>query len=260
MVLTGDGGDEVLSGYPTYLGLKYSEFIKKLPSFLKSGIPITGRIVAPLLKGKVRYLLNRGINFVYASSLPFENWIVLKSTWADFKIIKSLKAFPVEDYFSDLLKNCSYKDNFYKLMFVHFKHDLPNDFLVKVDRMSLAYSLEARLPFLDHRLIEFMVQVDKNVKIQGQEQKSILRNTVGKKLPVSLLKAPKKGFAVPLREWFKNKDDIPDLATLCSEDFGLDRPLIERIIDQNRSGKKDYGNFIWQLFVLKNTIQNSGVK
>ncbi len=88
-------------------------------------------------------------------------------------------------------------------MYLNFKHDLPNDYLVKVDRMSMANSLETRVPFLDHRLVEFMVQVDKKVKMQGWERKSILRNTIGKKLPPNVLAAPKKGFGIPLREWFK---------------------------------------------------------
>jgi asparagine synthase (glutamine-hydrolysing) len=260
MVLTGDGGDELLSGYPTYLGLKYSVFLKKMPSFIRSSIPVAAGLFANFFKGNTRYLLNRGINFVHASNLPFEKWILSKSCWADLDLIKNLipdsnKVFPIEDYFSDLMKGCTYKDDFYKLMFVHFKHDLPDDFLVKVDRMSLAYSLEARIPFLDHRLIEFMVNVDKNVKIQKKEQKSVLRQTIGKRLPESLLNAPKKGFSVPLREWFKDQNDITGLSTLTSQDFGLNSATIKKVIDQNSSGNQDLGNFIWQLFVLKEIMQ-----
>ena len=97
----------------------------------------------------------------------------------------------------------TYKNDFYKMMYVNFKHDLPNDSLVKVDRMSMANSLEARVTFLDYRLIEFMIHVDKDIKLQGWELKSILRNTIAKKLPPSVLSAPKKGFGIPLREWFK---------------------------------------------------------
>jgi asparagine synthase (glutamine-hydrolysing) len=262
MVLTGDGGDEVLSGYPTYLGLKYSGLIKKMPSFLSSGMPFIASQFVPIFKGKTRYLFNRGINFINASSLPFEKWIVLKSCWADLKLIKELvpasdKVFPVEQYFSDLLKSCLYKDDFYKLMFIHFKHNLPDDFLVKVDRMSMAYSLEARIPFLDHRLIEFMVKVHKDVKIRGQEQKSILRNTIGKRLPANLLKAPKSGFTVPLREWFKYENNELGLSSLYLEDFGLNKGVVKELIDLNNSGKQDLGNFIWQLFVLKEVMQTT---
>lgn len=265
MVLTGDGGDEVLSGYPTYLGLRYSEFLKRLPDFIRSCIPAIFRLFTPVLKGNARYLLNRGINFIDASDLPFEKWIVSKSVWADYKLIKELipesyRVFSVEDYFSDLLKSCSYNDDFYKLMFVHFKHNLPDDFLVKVDRMSMSYSLEARIPFLDHRLIEFMIKVDKKVKIQGNEQKSVLRQTIGKQLPVELQNARKRGFAVPLREWFKDENNEFGLSTLYTQDFGLNMGAIKRVIEQNNSGKQDFGNFIWQLVVLKEIIQNSDFK
>ena len=163
----------------------------------------------------------------------------------------------LSDFIDNFYAKHSVQDPFYKLMLFQFKVLLPDDFLVKVDRMSMAYSLETRIPFLDYRLVEFMMQVSKNVKMQGYERKSVLRNSIGKKLPASLLKAPKKGFSVPMREWFKDKTFDTKLQTLHETDFGLDRKIIKQIIDDNKSGKTDLGNFIWMLFTLKAWMEKS---
>jgi asparagine synthase (glutamine-hydrolysing) len=132
---------------------------------------------------------------------------------------------------------------------LNFKFNLPDDYLVKVDRMSMANSLETRAPFLDHRLIEFMVKVDKNVKLQGWERKSVLRTSIGKQLPRQLLKVPKRGFGVPLREWFKkdynsSKFELENIKSVC------DSITIKQIIDDNTKGVRDNGNFLWTLILL----------
>jgi len=157
----------------------------------------------------------------------------------------------VKDYINDKLKNCRFSDSIYRLNHFHLKGSLPEQMLTKVDRMSMAHSIETRVPFLDHRLVEFMYQVDFSVKMKGYERKSVLRNTIGKKLPVELLNAPKKGFSVPLREWFKGNSFSEKLNELTSSNNGLNNQLVSKIIDDNRSGKKDNGNFIWQLFLYQ---------
>ena len=121
-------------------------------------------------------------------------------------IPESVPQIPIEDYFSDALASCPFTDGFYRQMYFNLKVSLPDDMLAKVDRMSMAHSLEARVPFLDHRLVELTYQVHKDVKMPGLRRKDLLRRTVGRHLPPSLLKAPKMPFSVPLREWFKQND------------------------------------------------------
>lgn len=161
----------------------------------------------------------------------------------------------IEDYYDELMNNIPYQDDFYKLMYLNFKHDLPDDYLVKVDRMSMANSLETRTPFLDYRLIDFMVRVDKSVKHQGWERKSVLRKTIGKSLPQSLHKAPKRGFGVPLREWFKSDTNMQDIqlkkiSSICNE------KVIRNIVNENVIGKRDNGNFIWSILMLEENLRN----
>lgn len=135
-------------------------------------------------------------------------------------------------------------------MFLNLKLSLPDDMLVKVDRMSMAYSLETRTPFLDYRLIEYMVGVHKDIKMKKYERKTVLRNTIGLNLPQEILSAPKKGFTVPLREWFKGNTFDQKLEDLKDSTPFLNKEAISSIINLNNSGKKDYGNFIWMLFIL----------
>jgi len=81
--------------------------------------------------------------------------------------------------------------------------------------------------------------------------KHLLKRTIGRRLPPSLLKAPKMSFNVPLREWFKQDDFLDRLRNLERTDFGVNRAVIGEIVEGNRSGRQDYGDFIWRLFVLK---------
>ncbi len=259
MVLTGDGGDEVLSGYPAYQGLKFAGLYNKLPGIIARGLPTLLSLAVNNLNGDIRYKLNRIVNVLYTSNLSFQNRYLEKNTKVGLKTIKKLvhsidDIIPIEDYMSDVLASIPAKDDFYKLMYFHFMHNLPNDFLVKVDRMSMAYSLETRVPFLDHRLIEFMFQVDKNIKMQGWERKSILRGTVGKLLPKSILQASKKGFSIPVREWFKREDFFLGNSLKNAKEI-LNPVVIDNIVRENQQGNNDNGNFIWQLFVLNEILE-----
>ncbi|MES2132264.1 MAG: asparagine synthase (glutamine-hydrolyzing) [Bacteroidota bacterium] len=257
MVLTGDGGDEALSGYTAYKGIKVTSFINNnLPGVFKKIIIGSVNTAAKVFKGSLRYKLNKISNVLQTSNLPFHIRVAEKIACTSLKDIKTItKNIPgviaVETYFESLLQTCRFKDDFYKLMYVHYLHNLPNDYLVKVDRMSMANSIETRVPFLDFRLIEFMATVHKDVKMQGWELKSVLRNSIGKNLPASVLNAPKRGFGIPLREWFK-EEGFNDLLeeNLQKVKEMLDRDTINKIVTENKEGKKDNGNFIWALIQL----------
>ena len=158
---------------------------------------------------------------------------------------------PIEDYINDFVKKINYKDDFYKLMHIDLKSRLPDGYLAKVDRMSMANSIETRAPFLDYRLIEFMTGIDKNIKQNNFETKSILKRTIAKDLPKRLLNAKKKGFVAPLTDWFKNEDNSYLLKNLKNSDWKLDNEVIQNILIQNSNSNSDNGLFIWQLLILR---------
>ena len=255
MVLTGDGGDEVLSGYSSYQGIRFAEKYQRLPRGLQTGLPMFLNQSARLFTGKYRYALNRYGNLLRSSSKPYDLRLLEKRAKPGASILKSLinpniKSWPIEEFIIDAIKACPYHDDFYKQMYFNYKYDLPDDLLVKTDRMSMAHSLEARLPFLDYRLVEFMAGVDKTVKMQGWERKSVLRNTLAKQLPKKLMTAPKKGFRVPIREWFKQEHINNKLENSESMDALFNKAVLRKLIIDNKEGRQDHGNLLWSLLVL----------
>ena len=261
MVLTGDGGDEVLSGYNSNLVEKFAEQYQRFPSFLRNKLPYMISYSGKFASGDNRYKINQVAKAISFSNKSFEERMMAKS-WckpemAEKLIPNSEKQIKLRDFFSDFYSKYPSKHPFYRLMFFQFKVLLPDDFLAKVDRMSMASSLETRVPFLDYRLVEFMAKADRDVKMQGYQRKSVLINTVGKRLPSALLRAPKKGFTVPLRKWFADKSFEQKLQSLYSQDFALDKKTIKKLIEDNNSGKEDFGNLIWMLFVLKKWLSTN---
>jgi asparagine synthase (glutamine-hydrolysing) len=261
MVLTGDGGDEVLSGYTIYQHEKYATQYQKLPYWIKNKFPVFLDFISESLNGSLKHKINRAKIVSFSSNMNFQNRYLYKTAAIDLSIIKSItndiKMYPIEEFIGDFMKKYNYKDPFYQLMYLNLKLSLPNDMLVKVDRMSMAHSLETRAPFLDFRLIEYMAGVHKNIKMHNYERKTILKRTIAQKLPKKLLVAPKKGFSVPLSTWFKTESFTSMINDLENNLPFLDKNIFRELIRTNKydNGNGELGNFIWMLFVL-----NEGTK
>ena len=135
-------------------------------------------------------------------------------------------------------------------MYFNYKVSLPDDMLTKVDRMTMAWSLEARVPFLDYRLVELLSVVHKDVKLPGLTRKAVLRNTVGRRLPEALLAAGKRGFVTPLRSWFRQGDFADSIVKHSVAMTGLSGPVVDQILAEQRAGQRDHGNLLWMLMVL----------
>lgn len=260
MVLTGDGGDEVLSGYTNYVTEKLSSQYCRLPGVLRRGIYSSAKVAVGVARGRMRYRLNSAERFLRLAGSSYNDRTVAKMSWLNPDAIAELipahvAQIGMRDYFADAMAACQFTDGFYRQMYFNLKVSLPEDMLTKVDRMSMAHSLEARVPFLDHRLVELTYKAHKNIKLPGLTRKNLLRRTVGLQLPVSLLNAPKKSFMVPLRDWFREDILRQHLESLRRCDFGLNNDRIGAVIDANSEGRNDYGDFIWRLFVLKHWIE-----
>jgi len=255
MALTGDGGDEVLSGYTSYTTEKMTENYRAVPGALRHAAHLSTKLSAKIARGRLKHRLNSGERFLRLAECSYNERAIAKmSTLGPDSIRKlipqSTRHIDFADYFSDTMAKCPFTDAFYRQMFFHLKVSLPDDMLAKVDRMSMSHSLETRVPFLDHRLVELSYGVHKDVKMPGLRRKDLLRRTIARRLPQSLLKAPKMPFSVPMREWFRQADFNERLRALERQDFGLNSGVIRDIVEANRTGQKDYGDFIWRLFVL----------
>lgn len=254
MVLTGDGGDEVLSGYTTYQGERFASYYNRLPGVVTAGLPglidFMGHF--PGKNGQDRHQRIR--ETIRSSSLPFPDRLISKASWIPRLLLNNLlkpgHQYRIEDYFRDFFRDCTYQNPFYKLMYYNLYLSLPDDMLAKVDRMSMAHSLEARVPFLDHRLVEFMVTVDMNVKMPGFTRKQVLLQTVGRELPEYLTTIRKRGFVVPVRKWFTGDEYVSQKDRLLDLPF-INREVMQEILEANRSGKHDYGNFLFMMLMLR---------
>jgi asparagine synthase (glutamine-hydrolysing) len=258
MVLTGDGGDEVLSGYRGYQVEKFISRYQSIPNPLRGISRRLMRFGTNLSRGRTRYRFARYQRLLETSEHPFEKRILGKAVMLEKNVrdilLANHRVYPASEFFRDFMKNCTFTDSFYRMMYYNLKLTLPDGMLTKVDRMSMAFSLEARVPFLDYRLVEFMTRVHKDVKLTGIERKSVLRNTVAKRLPESLLTASKRGFRVPLREWFKDKRVENIFRSTVGINSGLNKSMLNEIYIDNQTGKKDYGNVIWMLFLLERAM------
>ena len=265
MVLTGDGGDEVLAGYTTYQGEKFAGQYQLLPSPIRKLLPRLVKLLAKPLRGNLRYKFNRISKVLESSNLSFEKRLLTKLCHTspdnlDLIIHPDTKSISFFDFYKDVMKNCRFKDPFYKLMYFQHKVTLPGDMLTKVDRMSMAHSIETRIPFLDHRIVELLFRAHKNIKTKGYINKIILRNAVANhSLPKELLTVAKKGFSVPLRDWFMEdnlNNKIRDILLNNNASSVYKSDGIEKLINENKDGKADVGNFIWMVIVLKKFLDS----
>ena len=183
VVLSGEGSDEVNGGYGKYL--KYFMFnehpyTKKLQSLYK--VPFLQSDVGEMIR-KTTFSPERYNN----SYMPFQNDIK--------KLIKQPKLYEESNSYFQLSK---------ELMVLDFNTWLKNDLLVKVDRMTMAHALEARVPYLDHNYIELMYGIPSSKKFKSFKTKALLRRLMSKKIPYNILNRRQHGFNVPLEKWFQN--------------------------------------------------------
>ena len=255
MALTGDGGDEVLCGYTIHQGERFAASYQRLPSiFRRKLVPACVGGFSSVAPGRIKAYLVRSKEIASSSALEFVDRLEAKQS--GFKrierrelLVEGQSIIPARDFIESALEPVKHRDNFTRLNYWLHKISLPDDMLCKVDRASMANSLETRAPFLDHRIIELLASVSMKIKLVGYERKRILRKTIGLTLPAELLRARKRGFAVPLRDWFSNGNpsSIEEHAReLCKKGLVQKKNLLD-IINQHRTGNRDAGRALWIL-------------
>lgn len=260
VVLTGDGGDEVLSGYTRYQGEKLSQWWGRVPAVLRTGVaPGLLHAARSMMPGASRSRLDRAARVLESANMTFEDRITRKQSWSPAALRAGLlrtpeaRPAPAREFVDEAMRGCPARDPFQRLAWFDYKLMLPSQMLTKVDRMSMGRSLEARVPFLDHRLVELMAPVSAAVKFPGMTRKYVLRRAMGSQLPRELLRAPKRGFNVPLREWFRGGSPVELLqahAAAGALDACVDRAALGRVIEEHRAGRADRGNLLWILLQL----------
>ncbi|MEA1966983.1 MAG: asparagine synthase-related protein [Thermodesulfobacteriota bacterium] len=148
-----------------------------------------------------------------------------------------------------------------KILYTDLKTYLPGDILVKVDRMSMAHSLEVRAPILDHKVIEYAASIPIALKYNKGEKKYILKQVLKNKLPDEILYRKKMGFSVPLADWFRDelKSDVENTlfgANSCISTF-FNTDTLHRIWEIHQSGRKNYGAVLWAIYMFELWFQKA---
>lgn len=263
MVLSGDGGDEILAGYETYQAYYFHRLYRMLPEWLKTNVIMKLIELLPSSDAKVSldYKLRR---FVKSGGCSSEDahatWRMIFDADDRRKIVSSCENDSIDKY--DVIN--LYRQNFLKtnaqlplnrLLYVDTRFYLPNDMLVKVDRMTMANSLEAREPLLDYRLVEFAASLPPRLKLKYLMQKKyILKASMKGKLPNNIVYRKKAGFNVPNARWIKKdlKDFVMDHLSekRIKETSILDADSVGKILADHFQEKADNSHKIWCLLTL----------
>jgi asparagine synthase (glutamine-hydrolysing) len=256
VALSGDGADEIFGGYATYTADRIARYLRRLPPSL---LRAAGRTLNawPVSDEKIglEYCLKR----LFAGSLmPEDDAHVYWNGTFSHSERSSLLAEPDEKPLLDLFRNTrtGMEDSNSLAPFFNFDQNyyLTDDILSKVDRMSMAHSVEVRPPFLDHRIAEFSASLPDSLKIQGLQQKRVLRELMKNRLPASIAKRKKIGFDIPTHDWFRGILRPLLLETLTPKavsESGIFRwETIDSLIAAHLNRRANLGFHLWGLVTL----------
>ena len=255
VVLSGDGGDELFGGYERYLVDDRRRGFDCIPSVIRKGLLRLSRCLPQSAYGK-NFLRNASLAAParYVDSLCYFSEDAKHALLSD-ETRSGLGNYNSADAFANLIAVPASPDPLDHLLYLDSKTYLPGDILTKVDRMTMAHSIEARAPLLDHKLIEFVQSIPAGLKLRGRETKSILKKAVAGLIPEEIINRPKQGFGVPIRKWFNGElrellhDTLTDKQT--RERGLLNQRAVLAVLEEHRRGRRDNAFHLWGLLTLE---------
>lgn len=264
VTLSGDGGDEIFGGYDTYVAQNMDQrFYGRLPQWMRQKtMPYLLDLVPP--QPAKKGLINKAKRFVEGAAMPsawqHTRWMMFMNQQDKGMLYKpgvreaingDSPGALIERYFDEV----SQQNRLAQQQYVDVKTYMVDNILVKVDRMSMAASLEARVPLLDHRIVEFALNLPPHLKLNGGETKAILRRVMDGRLPESILKKPKEGFSIPLKHWMR-EDLRPLMTDLLSADTVrrrgyFDPNTVSRWVQEHLDQKANHSHRLWTLMVFE---------
>jgi len=249
VALSGDGGDEGFGGYTRYI--ETLSGVPQLPSLLRGSVSALASAL-PLVAPGRNWLLNlaRSPRGRYASTVAAP---VRASEGGVMRDEIAARHPTIDQILEDVFNKSGARDFTTQLMVVDLLSYLPGDILTKVDRMSMAPSLEARVPLLDHVVVEFAVSLPSSLKMRDGVGKWLLRRAIQGTVPDSVLTRPKQGFGVPLSRWFRRElsHRIDQLLSPSSTIYEFYDPArVRGIVTEHRAHRRDHSGTIWRLMLL----------
>src|SRR5262245_11339963 len=255
VALSGDGGDEVFGGYERYVVDRRRRRYERVPAFLRRAILRASQALPQGAYGK-RFLRNIALEPAarYVDSVTyFDRDSQLNLLSDDAR--RALAGYDPARRFERTFAASAARSRLERLLYLDSKTYLPGDILVKVDRMSMANSLELRSPLLDHRLIEFAQTIPASLKLRGLETKYILKRAAAGLIPEEIINRPKQGFDVPIRRWFNHelREMLDDrLRSARARERGdFNHRAVLAVLDEHRRGARDNARHLWSLLVLE---------
>jgi asparagine synthase (glutamine-hydrolysing) len=263
VALNGDGGDESFAGYERYAAMRLAENYHRLPAMLRDSVIKQAIDLVPSSETK-RSRVRDVKRFIQSASLPkaerYLRWVSVFDAEAkqdlyseDFQ--KQTQTASSANMLGPWFARANGSGIVDAALLTDLMTYLPNDLLVKVDIATMAVSLEARSPFLDHHVIEFAASLPEKYKLRGLTTKYLLKRILKKLLPAENLGRRKMGFGVPIGHWFRGKLQPFLRETILAEAAlkrGLFKPeAVHRLVELHTRGERDYSHQLWTLLMLE---------
>ena len=269
VALSGEGGDELLCGYNRYQARKIAEYYNRIPSLLRPRwlenlflkLPTTATYFGTSWVKSGQYFLEfaRGIrehgwqSWLLYFDDPLQERLLRPAVMDSIRQAAGQQDDEAGPTLEQIITQSKSIEGVHRTMWIDFMTYLPDDILVKLDRMSMAVGLECRAPLLDQKLVEWLSGVPLELKLRGLTRKYLLRQLARRYFPRSMFHRPKRGFMMPLAIWLHGSlgrwirarlEDNPAFAAMCSMDF------VNELFEQHRTHGNDHSYRIWSLLML----------
>lgn len=262
VALSGDGGDEDLAGYRRYRWHMHEERVRRLlPDAIRGPVfGLAGKLYPKLdwapkflrAKSTLQALARSSLEGYFHGVSIFPTELRRRLYSEEFR--RDLQGYEAIEVFNEHARGAPVNDALSLVQYIDFQTYLPGDILVKVDRASMANSLEVRVPLLDYELVEWFAKLDPSLKLRGNEGKYIFKRAMERYLPNDILYRSKMGFAVPLASWFRGplrdrlRSSIQDGSLARSGLF--DPGTLQKLVDTHISGRSDHSAVLWALLMF----------
>lgn len=253
VALNGDGGDEVFGGYERYRGALLAARLDALPRPLRVGISLAaGRVPRHWLPRRIGRLRQFALTLGMPAPLRYRRWVGLFPPGSPIRGPRLAADAGPAQYFAEALEDAADADPLDELLAIDMRGYLPGDLLVKMDIATMASSLEARSPFLDHELVELVARLPANLKIRGGHSKYLLRRLMKGVLPDETLQRPKMGFGLPVGSWIRGamREQAHEAVAALQRRGYIDPLEGIRLLNEHESRRADHGLALWSLVAL----------
>jgi asparagine synthase (glutamine-hydrolysing) len=254
VALSGLGGDELFGGYERYVGLHLSETYRGLPPLVRRTLAHVAGLVARNRSSREADRLTRFFEAAELPSVPDRYRGFISAFRRPEHVLRPDVCMALAGSgtrYDDVVRELTAKEAVDWGLFADLYTYLPDDLLTLTDRISMAHSLEVRVPFLDHELIEFVSRIPARFKVRGFRKKILFRRAIRPWVPASHLRRAKQGFSIPLADWLRGplRSMLGDLASSrhMRESPWLDAAVVHRLVDEHLSGRVTHEVRLWAI-------------